>query len=233
MSGLIDINFDFRRDTPEGKDPDTFSRTLRTYHKYLWSRPLPNGTLFTLDDTKPGVYLYHQSDLGEFFLSSDSAINSFSKWKRMTHIINLLNRDELEEFRRLGYSMGGMIIFPSNRVDGQHTINMARGVNKLISDRIDLTLECIRRHYNGESSPLAETLALYAGFFSLFGSFQSYVQFFLLQDLVNETFSTVKFFIPFDDFKTPAIPVTLTEYLTYKNKAIIFISARKQRILKV
>lgn len=33
----IDTTFDFRDDTPEGKDPDQYSPTLRRYHKLLWS----------------------------------------------------------------------------------------------------------------------------------------------------------------------------------------------------
>ena len=44
----IDITFDFRRDTPEGKDPDTYSKTLRRYHQLLWSKRLPGGELFDL-----------------------------------------------------------------------------------------------------------------------------------------------------------------------------------------
>jgi hypothetical protein len=32
----IDITFDFRSDTPPGKDPDTWSPTLRSYHQLLW-----------------------------------------------------------------------------------------------------------------------------------------------------------------------------------------------------
>ncbi len=63
----IDITFDFRLDTPEGKDPDAHSPTLRRYHKLLWSKPLPNGVVFTLDDTTPRVYLHHRSEKGEYF----------------------------------------------------------------------------------------------------------------------------------------------------------------------
>jgi hypothetical protein len=232
MPTLIDINFDFRTDTPIGKDPDTFSPRLRTYHKLLWSRPLPSGALFSLDDTKANAYLYHQSDLGEFFLSSDSAIHSFSKWASMAHIINQFKGGEIDEFRSLSYTMGGMIIFPSNRIDGKSTINGARGFHPLIKDRIDLTLECIRRHYNNQTSPLAEALMRYADFFALFESFQGYVEFFLLQDLVAEDFSGIKFLIPFNDFKTPAVPKTLDAYISYKGLTMTFVSERNQRILK-
>ena len=60
MRRHIDITFDFRSDTPPGKDPDALSPTLRRYHKLLWSKPLPSGVVFELDDTTLHVYLHHQ-----------------------------------------------------------------------------------------------------------------------------------------------------------------------------
>lgn len=232
MANLIDIAFDFRSDTPPGKDPDSFSLTLRKYHKLIWSKPLPSGALFELTDTKDGAYLYHQSSLGEFFLSSDTATHTFSRWASMAHIIKNVDVVELEEFRRLAYTMGSMIIFPANRIDGKSTINGARGFHPLIKDRIDLTLECIRRYYIHEVSPLTEVLVRYSDFFQLFDSFQGYIEFFLLQDLVAQDFSEVNFFIPFENFKTPAVPKSLESYISYKNQVVRYIQARNQRILK-
>src|SRR5579862_818373 len=75
----IDITFDFRRDTPAGGDPDALSPTLRRYHRLLWSKQLPDGSLFELDDTDPVAYLRHRSPRGDFLLSSDSVIPSFRK----------------------------------------------------------------------------------------------------------------------------------------------------------
>src|SRR5262245_12526645 len=100
MSGPIDIAFDFRKDTPPGKDPDALSPTLRRYHKLLWGRPLPNGKPFELDDSLSirTRYLYHKSDLGEFFLSSDSVIPTFTRWKRMQHVVAQLPEVENEAF---------------------------------------------------------------------------------------------------------------------------------------
>ena len=69
---MIDTAFDFRSDTPPGLDPDTYSPTLRRYHQLLWSKPLPGGVPFVLDITTPR-YLHHLSELGEFWLSSDTA----------------------------------------------------------------------------------------------------------------------------------------------------------------
>ena len=34
----IDINFNVFSDTPKGKDPDSYSPTLRMYHQKLWSK---------------------------------------------------------------------------------------------------------------------------------------------------------------------------------------------------
>ena len=227
----IDISFDFRADTPSGKDPDALSPTLRSYHRQLWSKHLPCGQIFSLSDKKAGAYLYHQSSVGEFYLSSDTATHTFSRWASMAHIINQINLDEIEVFRKLAYSIGSMIIFPGNRIDGKSTINGARGFHPLIKDRIDLTLECIRRHYINKESPLTDVLKRYGDFFSLFESFQGYVEFFLLQDLVTDDFLEIKFFMPFEDFKTAAVPKTLAGYLSYKDLVIKYINSRNQRML--
>jgi hypothetical protein len=227
---MIDTTFDFRSDTPPGLDPDTYSPTLKRYHQLLWSKPLPNGVPFVLDITTP-LYLHHLSELGEFWLSSDTVIPSFSRWSRMAHIIDRIPEVEREEFNRIGYTIGGMMVFPANKVDGKPTINGARGLDARIADRFDLTVECIRRHYLDEPSPLDATLARYAGFFDLFGDFAGYVDFFLLHDLVNEVTSTVKFFTLFDDFTASPLPGTLDAYFEYRQCAIEFIESRNRRIV--
>ncbi len=49
-------------DTPKGKDADSYSPTLRYYHKLLWSKPLPNGTSFDLDtETKMLLHSYYNN----------------------------------------------------------------------------------------------------------------------------------------------------------------------------
>jgi hypothetical protein len=53
---MIDIEFNVFSDTPNGKDPDSFSPTLRNYHQELWSKRLPNGTYFDLDLDTPHLY---------------------------------------------------------------------------------------------------------------------------------------------------------------------------------
>jgi hypothetical protein len=224
---MIDITFDFRSDTPPGRDPDTFSPTLRRYHQLLWSKALPSGELFALDVSGPPYYLHHRSELGEFVLSSDAVVPSFS-WLPL--VKDRVPEVEREGFKRVGYTIGGMMVFPAQRVDGKMTINGARGWNYRIKDRFDLTVECIRRHYLEEPSPLSDTLARYANFFGLFEDFAGYVDFFHLQDLVSEDASTVRFFTPFADFTASPLPASVDDYLGYRDRAVEFIESRNRRI---
>jgi len=225
----IDVTFDFRRDTPEGKDPDTYSKTLRRYHKLLWSKRLPCGSFFGLSDTVRGHYLHHRSSIGEFSLTSDAVIPTF-KWNE--RIQSLIPRAQLEAFNAAGYTMGGMMVFPGNRIDGKWTINPARGCTRRIGDRFDLTLECIKRHYKGGTSPLSAVLSRYSEFFEIFGSFRGYIDFFLLNDLVSPDYAVVKISAPFDDFSGSPIPRGVSEYKAYERDAREFIESRNQRILR-
>jgi hypothetical protein len=223
----IDTNFNFYSDA-RGGDPDSTSPTLRKYHKLLWSKPLPNGKNFELLDNKSGVYLYHKSELGEFFFGSDAITHSYKNHKRKQWLITQIS-SEVNELFDTGSTIGAYTVFPNNRIDGNHTINQARGVNALIDDRFDLTLECIRRFYLGETSPLYETLLRYKQFFDLFENFIGYIHFFLLEDLVAED-QKIKFYLPFDDFKTPPTFSDINEYLTYKKCVMNFIRLRNKRI---
>ena len=137
---------------------------------------------------------------------------------------------EIEAFRTLGYTIGGFIVFPSNRVDKKPTMNGARGLHPLIKDRIDLTLECIRRYYRNEPSPLFDVIGRYGDFFSLFQNFGGYVEFFLLQDLVSKDYATVDFLMEFNDFCGPVVPRTLGTYLRYKDKTESFVRNRSRRM---
>lgn len=225
----IDVDFDFRTDTPKGKDPDACSPTLRRYHRLLWSKPLPDGTSFELDDTVRGEYLYHKSGLVEFHLTSDAVVPSF-RYSPMVQDASRARAEELAEFLHIGYTIGGMMVWPGNQVDGKMAINQARGCHPRIRDRFDLTVECIRRHYSDEPSPLGDVLARYADFFALFGDFRGFVEHFLLQDMVSADCAAVVFCAPFRDFTTSPIPRTVDEYREYRRRAISFIEARNRRI---
>jgi hypothetical protein len=228
MEKLLDINFDFKAEA-SGRDSDRYSPTLQEYHRILWSKPLPNGVMFTLVKISENR-LYHKSELGEFFLSSDRVITTFSKWKRLKHIISQISKNEIENFYKIANTIGGIVIWPSNRINHKMTINGERGFNRKISDRFDLTIECIRRYYQGKYSPLYEIFKRYSDFFSLFDDFRGYIDFFLLQDIVTDDYSTVNIAMPFDNFNRSPVPNCLEEYLNYKRNTIKFIESRNIRI---
>jgi hypothetical protein len=123
MSEIIDTTFDFRSDSPPKLDPDTFSPTLARYHKLLWSKPLPSGSPFDLDVSRPPFHLHHRSELGKFSLSSDTVIRTYSSWSWVANIIGPIPQGEMDEFRHLMYTIGGMMVFPANRVGGKMTMN--------------------------------------------------------------------------------------------------------------
>ena len=158
-------------------------------------------------------------------MSSDAVMQSFSRWISMATITSQLTDEENQAFVTVGYTIGGMMVFPGNKVDGKLTINGARGFDRRIADRMDLTLECIRRHYLSEPSPLGDTLARYSDFFALFDDFRGYVDFFLLRDLVTSDCSSVRFFMPFNDFKSPSVPRDVETYREYRRLSVQFIEA--------
>ena len=225
---LIDTTFDFRIDAG-GKDPDQHSPTLKRYHRLLWSKPLPSGVVFDLDATVPGEYLVHRSTLGEFFLASDAVVPTFAGYLQAEPLIAQIPAADIEEFDTLGYTIGGMMLFPGNRVGPSMTINGARGFHPRIRDRFDLTVECIRRHYRREDSPLAAALDRYQEYFALFEDFDGYVDFFLLHDLVTDD-GHVRFFSSFADFATSPIPSDVHAYEQYRQLSMAFLHARNQRV---
>jgi len=156
MQLKIDTSFDFRSDS-NGKDPDTHSATLRSYHRYLWSKRLPIGEQLELEEA--GSNLSYRFNMQTIKFSSDSISNSFIDTKKISHLLQTVEYWEFEEFRDRGSTIGGYLIFPSEREGGKMTINGARGFNNKIADRFDLTLECIRLHYRGLENPLQETFS--------------------------------------------------------------------------
>lgn len=226
----IDTKFNFYTDA-NGGDPDSTSPTLKRFHKLLWSKPLPNGKTLELLDNRSGSYLYHQSELGEFYLGSDAITHSYKNHKRKQWLVSQIP-NEVTELFDTGSTIGAYTLFPNNRIDGNHTINQARGVNSLIDDRFDLTLECIRLFYLGQTSPLYDTLNRYKNFFALFENFIGYIQFYLLDDIIDNN-GNIKFYLPFDNFKSKPVFNSIDDYFLYKQGVMTFINSRNKRIDKL
>ena len=224
---MIDVTFDFRSDTPIGKDPDKYSKTLKTYHKRLWSKSLPNGEAMDLKEGK-GLYYLTWKD---FDFGSDSIIVEL-RYKRYKKILDEVEKNVgdieayYEELVRSSYSIGGMIIFPKHT----NSMNQGRGRSHLISDRWDLTLECIRRFYAGESSPLSRIIESDKDFFELFVDFKGYIDFFLLQDCVSEDYSKVDIWCGDSSFEKSGLPETVEDYFEFIRREHEFLNKRNARI---
>jgi hypothetical protein len=226
-SKMIHTGFNMYSDA-NGRDPDVSSPTLRYYHKLLWSKPLPNGSNFALTINKPGHYLYHKSPMGEFSLGSDAITHSYKNQRKKKWLTTQIPA-EVQALFDLGSTIGGYLIFPNKQIERNYTVNQARGTSRQIDDRFDLTLECIRRFYISAQSPLEGVLNRYSPFFQLFGTFKGYVEFFLLQDLVDDH-GTVKFYLPFDRFQSAPGFRDVDDYRAYKSRVESFIVSRNRRI---
>lgn len=226
---MIDTTYDFWKAYPLGGDPDRNCHLLRTYHQVLWGRALPDGRQVSLVDRYPDGYLELQVDGLSLKLTSDSVIPTYKLWKRAKDkgIREGIDPQRLDQFESVAGTIGGITLFPGDRIGNSGTINMERGRNTYIGDRMDLTLECIRLFYLGEPSPLAKTLANYPEFFVLFRDFESYVEHFLFQELVKS--GRVLTFLPLN-FSMSGMPQDPCEYQEYMEKTIAFVKCRNSRI---
>ena len=239
---MIDIAFDFTTDSPcywdgfwdrkdglgaGGSDPDTSSPTLRRYHKLLWSKTLPNGEVMDLREGRGSDYLTWK----DFRFGSDSIIVSF-RYKKYRYMIDQVMQEVddykrfYEDYTRRAYTIGGMIIFPKH----PSSMNQNKGTDPLISDRWDLTLECIRRYYDGLNSPLYDTIKRDKAFYDLFVNFKGYVDFFFLQDAVSDDYSKVNIWCGNADFEEEGLPKSVDEYFAFLDKELDFLDKRNARI---
>ncbi len=87
-----------------------------------------------------------------------------------------------------------------------------------------------KRRHTLNDSPLYDCLRRYDSFFRIFVDFKGYVDFFLLQDLVDEEYKSIRFFTDFNVFVDMPMPKTKEEYLRYKNNTVSFVRSRNKRI---
>ena len=130
-----------------------------------------------------------------------------------------------ESYWHRTYTIGGSIIFPLQK----WSMNQARGCSMRICDRWDLTLECIRRFYQGKQTPLDKALEKSRNFFNLFIDFKGYVDFFLLQDCVDEDYN-VKLWLNTELFETKPMPKDMETYKNWINSQLEFVAKRNDRI---
>ena len=181
-------------------------------------------------DLEGGKRIYYLKWNGMDF-SSDTIIVSF-RYKKYRHMMDLVRakvgnfENYFEKLIRRSYTIGGTIIFPAH----VNSMNQSKGRNGVISDRWDLTLECIRRYYASEESPLSKTIESDKGFFDLFVDFKGYVDFFFLQDCVDPDYSKVDIWVGDTSFTGSGLPKTIDDYFTFIEKEFTFLDKRNARI---
>lgn len=228
--------------SPHSADPDSASKTLRNYHQALWSRRLPNGEMMELEKGRGSDYLtWH----GMKFASDSMATqHRYIKCSEVIKQVEEKMAERGEDYKkfvydttRFTYTMGGMIIFP--KLMG--SMNQDRGTSPMIADRWDLTLECIKRYYEQPENddyafnPLWKTIKRSEEFFKLFVDFSEYVEFFFLQDFLDEDGNIIRFFNDHMNengmfVKKYPIPETAEEYLQNIEKQKEIVTKRNERI---
>ena len=232
LSGF-DPRFDFDAESPY-RDADTYSDTLRLYHQLLWSKMTPVGEALSLNvpRAKQSAYLTHsRDDEIAYWFASDAITNSYTTWIRPKTLVEAkmaLTDAQVERYLNPNYTIGSASIWPLRKMHG--SINTARVWGR-VADRMDLTLECIRRLYLGDNeTPLGSRLSGYADFFELFESFAGFVEFFHLQQLVNTSLDQVEFWLPFDGFVRHGAPASVDEYVRLREATLEFIADRGARM---
>jgi Family of unknown function (DUF6994) len=130
------------------------------------------GQALSTHPTAPEAARLHASDLGSFVLTSDSVLATFTRRPDTQAIIRQLPPAYIDALNTITSTIGGVVLWPGDQIDRRWMINQARGCTPRIADRFDLTVECVRRHYEGDTThPLAGTFGRYRHFFDLFDSF--------------------------------------------------------------
>lgn len=232
----FDLNFCFYDDPDFRTDADSDSRKLQEWHRHLWSKP-PRPELDALDWRTDVEFpcLVLKSARGDFRLSSDTIASTHNRY--LPELWSGLSPTEQSLYDRGFYRIGGFIVFPRH----MDSINQLRGKKGgSIEDRFDLTLECIRRYYIGQTNtdrnPLGEVLVRNSTFFDLFGSglrgFVAYVDFFHLGDLIGD--GSIRWLDDFAgnewDFTQRPLPTTMDAYRRYLDNVMTFVTLRTARM---
>jgi hypothetical protein len=242
----FDLSFDYETDMPARSkaDADCDSPRLRLDHELLWTKRLRSGVTFAPAAPRVrrhGYLIWTDQSGAQHWYGSDAITHSFTNWgspKALAQAKAELTEEQRERYLSPSYTIASSTIWPV-RSNDRPTINEARGfgpTGRVLRDRIDLTLECIRRHYEGADNPLASVLSAYGDFFAMFDGFAEFTTFFHFQDLITQDSSAVHSLmrpgqvLTQPDFEREATPSTVEEYVTYREATLDFITRRGNRM---
>jgi hypothetical protein len=193
--------------TGKATDPDARNQELRESHRILWSRSR-GGISWDFQQTSWYLQAARPSpgEPAQWSVGSDQWAtmhrNALPELASRFSRVDFTNPKDPAGHVHAKCSIGGYLVFPNGRDHKRPreprarkwTINQARGCDRRISDRIDLTLEAIRLYFDGiidrDANPLGDVLDGYGWFFDRFGrgadGFNQYIEFFFLQPLVHD-----------------------------------------------
>lgn len=214
-------------------DPDSESKILQQAHEKAWSKTLPGSQERMLLKRKKESNGYVLEWNGHRY-GSDIIVTSFivyvgcDDWQEKNQ--NMF-KHEIENVKEFYRNIGSFTIFPKHK----DSINCVRGrYNSKIYDRIDLTLDCIRKCYNHQDNPLYTVFVKDKEFFDLFKNFAGYVDFFCFQDLVSDGHVRDLMrggFVDEESFASP-LPKNVDEYEQWMKNQLQFVQARTEKIVK-
>lgn len=191
-----------RKKSGKKNDPDAWHKGLRESHRLMLERELPNGGTWSFTPRYESYLKVDQplpSEPVAWSVGSDNfATTHTNALPELASTIPGYTDGHLHDF----CTIGGYLPFPNGLAQKRPTlepsrrlnINQAKGWERRVSDRIDLTLEAIRLYYLGvvdrPTNPLGDVLDAYGWFFDRFGTgadgFAAYVDYFFLCPFVSD-----------------------------------------------
>lgn len=246
---VLDLTFDYDSDHDATKprkqrwDADNDSPRLRLDHELLWTKELRSGVRFAPSAPRArrdGYLIWTDATGVQHWYGSDAITHSYTSWDSPPALAAAkagLTETQRAEFLAPRYTLASSSIWPV-KSSAPRSMNQARcfgPARRTIADRIDLTLECVRRYYLGHSSDgyLSETIRAYSEFFDLFqDGFEEFVEFFHFQPLVTP--DGIRSLLDAGEllndytFDKEATPSSTQEYVTYRQNTLAFVAARGQ-----
>jgi hypothetical protein len=227
------------------RDPDEVNPQLREAHRLLWSKPPRRGEVLVLSAHKWSDYLKVVSTPDGWTVGSDNFATAHANALRpFAEGLDGFADGHLCEF----CTVGGYIVFPNqlaqqlptsiNSTARRWSVNQARGMERQISDRFDLTLEAIRLFYDGtlhrSENPIGDVLEAYGWWFDLFGKgvdgLLAYANFFFLTPMLDAQ-GRVKPFEPLTLAFDHALPKNdETAYRAYIAAQVDFVRRRNEHV---
>lgn len=128
------VTFNYKVDSPPGKDPDSHSPLLKADHQLLWTKELCDGALFKVQapadpkERRKNYLMFEQTPDKRFTFGSDAVTNSYTKWGKPRNLVEAkaeLSEEQQHRYFNPPYTIGSAMIWPVRKIH-RPTLNTAR-----------------------------------------------------------------------------------------------------------